>query len=1103
MSVGAQAQIDYNEGFEILPSNYLAPRMECEKTGDDVGQKCVLLVYDNTTKKLELFTTSSRFLNDSLPLTSNQTVLTDANYEHIIAINPSSSIPYDIYWISGYGFVIADGTDIPKRFIIDTGTLSNIVLMHTCGSSRQAVMTGDKDLENFWVCILEGSGQLDAYRLKYDGSDSHGGTMSYFQNWLGNGGGNYVGGVLLDGLDNESFILYSYNSTDGRKGYSNNTDAEIGAGRYDGVFEREYSVSSYEYFIRNSTYVARWDRSSNQTTAFFKFNGNDIISQSLWVKSIDVNDMVIIFQNSTGINIYNTWSSLYTAVPDEYNESKVVVTVQEDFFGLYVNAPYFPKVACSPSMGSCAMLYYDAGWLSTGGAGLKFYYTLTPDQDDWTYVWNFGSYTITGNESPYDIVYNIADGKFRIIDGIRNKIFEWSGVGNPSLVKTYTGVSWIYDMFPLMFVDDQGEYLFMGVDYLEGGITDYNKVSIYQWNTDTETVVLGLAVDRKYTIYGWGTGNSDASDYWYDTWRGTTGYTNFDIKDELTYSGTIQYYYPEEGVAFFEQAAAGSVGQGIYYAGHTTPHGTDWVFPSVTPYYTYDAIHGEETETDSMYFEESKIYGVARRANDMGCIPFFGCGKVYFYEKANNPVFVTTSYYDEAIETTNPLITSMTVECLDPAINYTAAAGASFNVFQLPCNSNINLTLQTTAAYPFYSETNFDFLIGCNQMNIEAVYIKSFTSTLTVRDQVTGNAVPSATVYIEGTPYTTDANGQIDYVVAPTTANFTVTTIPLPTCLVTMDATGVAVSENRYIYATKAGYYPWSGTVAFDFDGETIYLNQGEFIVSRVYYKDGIEATGEKTSALINATGADQIYVIRGGIPYDETEDNDFPVTFQTIDALSSYTVTLGLTWGNFTDTTQVSVTPAKNNYGCNENACFELPFYSTDPEVGCATDLDCEQSFCLGSIFKELIQCNTITGQCEYQQTACPTFCDNDIGCYTSVEANESCNFDSECYDLIACISTAVLRDAHCSPSLGVCVTEHVQCTYGCEYGACKLPPVVPTCDQSTVAGMLACTQAGIMGFIGSTYDPMFMLLAVIAIVVIFVTLLSLAVKGVSNVIR
>jgi len=1102
----ASAQVDYNEGFQILPSNYLAPKMDCVNQPFDsssVGQECVLLAYDNTTKKLQLFYTTSRFLEDSYPLTPNLTVTTDANYEYIIAINPSTSIPYDIeYSGQASAWMIYDSTNVAKKYV--NGAITSL---QTTTSDLTYLLSGDRPSNYLWTWFNKENGNFEDRVYKHDFSSYDSWGTSKSQNWITTP--DYVSGLHLESEDgdlNKSYIFYPYNSTTGEIGYSNNTDSYISGNRYDGIYEKEIRVSSYRYFMRNSTDVIRYDYDTNHSYSFFEMGSNNIISQATWASQTDSNDILVVFQNSSGINIYSIWSSLYTPVPDEYNESKNVAAVREYngiLFG-YVNDPYYPRISCTPDVGSCAILYYDAGVLSTNGAGLKLYYSTTPDQPDWTYIYKFPeSYTIRADYAPpYDICYHELSGKFRIISGSRRKLYTWDGVGTPVNVYTYSGGASYNQRYPLMFVDDDCEYLAVGVSL---AFAHWNHIEIYPWATTTVVDDFEYNGITLSSIEGYITAEDDLSAYWYDVIGTSYEYDNLDLYDDAEYTKSIQYFYPEESIAFFERRAdhtPSNYGKGIYYAGNFYPNGVDWIYPTVSPYYIYDILAGEETESMSTYFEESKIYAVAKRRNDYGCILFLNCGKVFFYEKATNPLFVTTSYYDDLIETTNPLNTSMIVECTDPSINYTDAAGASFNVFQLPCSSNINLTLQTTAAYPFNAEVSFDFLAGCNQMNINAIYVKSFTSTITVRDQITGQAVPSATVYVDGIPHVTDSDGQVDFVVAPTNANFTLTPNP-SSCLITLDATGASVSESHYVYATKTGYYPYSATLSFTSAGQTIYINRGEYIVSRVYYKDGVEATGEKTSAVINATGADETYVLLDGVPYNMSQSNEFPVTFQTLDASSSYTVTLGLTWGNYTDTNDVSITSSQNNYGCNENACFTLPFYSNSIDVQCSTDLDCEESFCIGNLFKELLSCNTETGQCVYEQTLCPTFCDNDIGCYTQAILNDSCNFDTECYDLIECISTAVLRDAICSPSLGVCVTNHVQCTYGCEDGACNPAPTVPVCDQSTVEGMLACTQSGIMGFIGSVYDPMFLMVIVIAIVIIAITLFSLTIKGISNVIR
>ena len=1103
MPLNAQAAgIDYGQARQLLPNNYVAPRMDC----DTAGMKCVLVAYDTSSNRVKVFKTADRFVSESYPLVANYSFPVDVNVGTVINMYPSAAAPYDVVYLQAdtasgyvwsgityrnYGFIIAYQE---KVYGIDVNGLALDTLNTSAGFMGAGLYRWFIDHDYSPARFLAIDSRTGVSR-RYVSNGVTNATVDgkrYYKNHIS---AQYIGGSVMDANTalnrfNYSFILFFYNSTSLASSLSNTTDAMIGGGKYNGFFEYEERLSSYRYFIRNSTHILQYDQTVNGSLQFWKMGGNNVVSQGMWQNSVSVNDKVIAFQNSSGIFLYNTFASSYVAVPEEYNES-LATRVTSDIFGIWnVNDFHSPKVACTPNFGACAMLVYDAGVLSWNGAGLKLYFSTTPFQPNWQRIFKFtGGYGYVNDYGlQYDIAYNVADGKFRIIDGLARNIYEWDGSGNPVVV-------YVSGKYPLVYADPDGEWFFMW----DNNAPRYFK--LVNLGVSEITIFAGLPSGIPY---GFMRSVFNITNYWYDIYNGNVGdwNTNLNMHDDFGYSGAIQYYYPEEGVAFMERNSTvtpANVGKGMYYAGHVPPHGADWVYPSVSPYYMYDVSKNEETEADSSYFGGYKIYGVAKHRNDYGCLPFLTCSNLYFYRKSTNPVFITAAYYDALTGLTNPLNVSMQLICLDPAFNYTALAGDDFHAFQLPCNSNINLTLSTVSAYPFYATHNFDFFTGCSQMNVYAQYIKTFTSVVTVRDQITGDPIVSATVYVDGIPYVTDAQGHISFVVAPTSAEFAVQS-DVGACLISLVSSG-EVSESHFVTATKTGYYSSSQTIAFTPAGVAIYLNRGEFIVSRVYYKDGVEATGEKSTARINISGVTNTYVVHDNIPVAASESNDFPVTFQTVNVATTYDAKLGLTWGNYTAFKTVHVTPSMKSYGCNENACFTLPFYSTSPSVGCTTDLDCEQQFCVGNVYKQLDHCDVGTGQCVYGQTACPAFCASDVGCYTSLQSNTSCNFDSECYPLIGCLTTAVLNDARCSSSLHKCVTEHVQCAYGCLGGACKAAPVKAVCDQSTVEGILNCVRSGIMGFIGGTYDPLFTLIIVIAGMVIFVTLLSLAIKGISNV--
>jgi hypothetical protein len=590
----------YDNAIKLLPSNYVAPKMDCEPD----GQTCVLLAYDNSTGRLQVFNTFTRFTHESYPLVANRTLVTDSNLGKLIALNPASAIPYDVEYISESStFIIVGIYQLGKvtSYNIHNGVLATI---YNLGTQK---FTFFYDAVRRYMFIDPQAGTKDFREEPYALGAYYSGDSSQYQNWTRV---DYIGGILFGNLGDQQkthYILYGYNSTTGKGVFSNTSDYYIGGiGRYQGIYERENSLSSYKIFMHNSTHVLQYDLASNQTIPFFKFNGNVIISQSLWQNPTVINDKVIIFQNSSGIWRYNTWTSSFEATPNEYNESLTTSVTQDYFFFWNVNNFRYPKVACSENLESCAMLVYDTGVLSWNGAGLKLYYTTNPLSPNWQRIYKFSDIAPVDMPTifavyppPYDIRYNSASGKFRIVAG--EHLYEWNGIGNPTTTMTYSLLYSHGQNSGLGFADEEGDVVIAMIHTGSiGGSPTYPRGNLVTtaWNSQTPITTLwtcsptpvtgeGCASpvpagtvnyesgNLKYEIqyYKW---NFDAPATWFAIGYNST--SNLNMVNDHDYTQPYQYYYPEEGLAFFERDAGDTpndYGKGIYYAGHLAPNGID------------------------------------------------------------------------------------------------------------------------------------------------------------------------------------------------------------------------------------------------------------------------------------------------------------------------------------------------------------------------------------------------------------------------------------------------------------------------------------------------------------------------------------------------
>jgi hypothetical protein len=304
--------------------------------------------------------------------------------------------------------------------------------------------------------------------------------------------------------------------------------------------------------------------------------------------------------------------------------------------------------------------------------------------------------------------------------------------------------------------------------------------------------------------------------------------------------------------------------------------------------------------------------------------------------------------------------------------------------------------------------------------------------------------------------------------------------------------------RSYWIQASKSGYRT-TNTYNFQFADSSylyktesalnVYLDRGAEVVVRVYTSDGVEVAGNLVS--VTGLGSNLTYILLNNVPVQTNTSTSFPATYRLVDGRPSFTENFTLVQGSYSQSQLITIFNTTNYY----TVSFTLPTVSTSQP--CSTNLDCTQSYCTGNFFHDLTSCTG--GYCAYDVESC-VLCDSDAGCFNT-ETSATCNFDSECYGQIVCLSTAVLQDSRCG-SDNKCVLAQIQCAYGCEEGVCKPATAEVQCDQSTTLGMLQCMQSGMMNFIGSTYNQIFAIFIVLFIAVIIGLVLTTAFKGVERVV-
>ena len=1076
------------EGKRLLPSNYIAPRMDCKPD----GQNCVLLAYDNTTKKVQVFITHTRFALDTYPLTVNRTLMTDANIGTLISKNPASAIPYDVAYLppyTGYNIYIWSGMK-PFQFAITfnrqlygvnaSGGFGYMNASEFGWANTALLIDHNTDSNNPAFVLINMTSGKTIY-LYYNNGNVNLQTppkLNTFKNWIAS---DYVGGMLLAtnnaiNRNNQSYILFPFNSTTGSFGYSNTTDSEIPIA-YDGVFEDVEEIG--KVFARNSTHVFTYPTLGGSATPFFNMAGNNILAQSSWTTVANPNDRAVVFSNSTGLYLWNTFSLAFVGKPNEYNLSLNTLIYGDSWYTL-VN-PSKPKIHCTDDMSACGMLFYDSGIFTKG---VHFYYSTNPNSPaSWQSIYTFPldyDYLLTNYpdwQLPYDITYSPVTGKWRMFIGqlvtgtqagttvSRSYLYTWSS-GNPVLAYTLYSVQ-----TPIKFIDDDTYYAFIyrkiplaGYTYI---YTFYLNLTVCQWGgscTDIGSPLIShlenwgsppSTYQKEWYTDGVSSGVIASTDgthkyclmlgeaYWsvtglfpvtYQTVHYLNQYCNLSLFDDSPYTQPPQYIYPTERITFFERNASVSptYGKGMYYAG--TANWVDWIYPTATPYYIYDAVANEETFADSDIapISGTKYYAIEIKK---GTYPFYTKNGIYFYQRPYYRTIVNVEYYDVPLITYRPADNvTVTLKCNDGSGYETTGVGNYF-VLYTPC-TDYNVTYQTTKYRPYSATKRVQFDVGCGDFNVWIRLMNEYQFNIRVVDDVNAQPISGANVNFGGMLKQTGINGYANYTIYPIinesiAQRLEVIEEPM-TCIYHMDASGTSVRTYSTM-TTKTGYKTDSRIIspAEIVDNRIVYYTErqinlkekGTILTVRLIDSSGNEIINPILSSVTTVTGSHSTYVINTvtGDILLQNSANGMPVQFYLGDNRTTFNVTVNFTYVDYKSSQVVTVQT-------DVPKLIYVRINQTKTQMVCNTNLDCPTNFCDRNYWYKLEGC--INGKCQFKQPPdyCAVGCDAEYGCYSrkfiqTCDTRYDCN--SSCLTNWRSAMGLCSSDGHCIQIDRVCELE------------------------------------------------------------------------------
>ena len=770
--------------------------------------------------------------------------------------------------------------------------------------------------------------------------------------------------------------------------------------------------------------------------------------------------------------------------------------------------PYDPRVACSPDNSECLLVIYDDD-SSKRGLHLKYSWGVNGRHyENLAYgcanVWDevFGGCREVGFIStdmssfvrgyfdnyhlPYDVTYY--DGAFYIVH--KNVVYKFDGT-----LSTYMNIPSVYgsNRWGVHFVDQtridppvilafESKYGASGNSFSSLKVTELEGYMCVKANWGGTGY---LYKNFHYLTNGSSTGSDiivcpTVADTWCTDCDGSFPYSY----TGLDYRSWNDVFYQRFGNTTWKAV--------------TSDFST---FSSNTLYYAWDNTLAENLSMSDGYLNErNKLIAYEREVNDTTI------DGVYVYNEKYYPFKILARGLNMNTLASEDISVTATITCL--SANYSYTASGVNPVVTTPCLTGNAIMITASGWQPTtVTMTNISVLSPNGYTYISSPsnnlgWVNEYNFTIRVFDSFSGEPVDGASVTVGSETKTTDSTGSAVFSLTPYGSATFVLTNTSTTYYLSLHGT----PADYFADISKDGYI--SDTISFKLTEKSDPTGVSDFkrsenvqfdpiharVLVDVYWKDGVHYEGD--TVVVRIGGAQNgTYLDDDGILLDRNYATDFPAVFVLLDDRASWTANINLTSASEFQSDTISIT--------NTTYVYTYDFYlsNTSANQECNTDLGCSATFCKGNVWYYNGRCEN--GVCVYDLESC-VLCDDEGGCYVET-TDEECptGLDSECYDSNYCIDSKHLASYKCS-SDKICIMDIVECEYMCDEdeGVC-VGEVEVACDQSTVTGMLYCTQAGLLSFIGATYDPMFVLLVALFIAFLLVGLLALAFKGIISVLR
>jgi len=769
----------------------------------------------------------------------------------------------------------------------------------------------------------------------------------------------------------------------------------------------------------------------------------------------------------------------------------------------WINGEHFQHLAYSCG----TFLGWDSFWAGCSPVSLPAAFTFT-DYTSYDEEYDLGSeYTL-----PYDIIYSGSGSIFYIIftkdlgqypTALSTHVYQYDGdLTTPTSLTSAGNLAYVGRINNTHFmghtccryVNDAGFYDYYA-DWNEHVITTLSLTVRFDEVLVSNDGVSALNCRKMYDFKGFGFAEAGRQYRTHSRTKATTDYgcvnppATFTVdKTEIAYGGTYT------GFDYFDDNY-------LYFTDDS--NATYRVSTDGSSYGSTELIHtwsgGEDiNNTDTYVGTTNQVFLWSRGNVSIDGIYAYN-EQVYSFligAQGLNPISGVPEYISATTQLT----------CFDQ--NYSASSSGINAIVTTPCLENNSLTITVASGWNPTSIALLDYdTLSTDSYTVVTTppnglgWISDYNYTLRFVDSFSGSPAVGASITVGVETKVTDSNGEVKFFLSPYDS-------------VTFTASELGTSYYLYANGTPRTHdYQFSadnyqnafGTFTMtddatpddvsDFRTSQTLLVDPIFLrlIMDVFTSDGVHYEGD--SVVVRVGGAlngtffddDGVYIERGYA-------TSFPATFVLIDDRASWTADVNLTQGAYFDSDTIAVTNTTLLYRYD----FTLPNASYEQE--CSSDAGCDTSFCKGSTWYSTGVCSS--GICSYTVESC-LLCDDAAGCYEAT-TSESCptGLDFECVGDNTCVDTKNLRNYKCSSSKQ-CVWELVECDYQCFEDVCIPSPIVEVCDQSTTVGMLTCMQSGVMGFIGSTYDPIMVLGVVLALVTILVAIFALAFKGATHVIR